>query len=70
MSQLEGEMDIEEARQIVRKRFSETESEWWHQGNEETFQHLLRILEPYMRPELAIEVLRTAFWATADEYGD
>lgn len=62
---------MEEARQFVHNRFNDLGvGEWWHQGNEETFQELLTILEPYMSPELAVRVLSTAFWAAADEYGD
>lgn len=63
-------MELEEARQFVKNRFSDLgEREWWHQGNEETFQELLNMLEPYMSPELAVRVLAAAFWAAADEYG-
>lgn len=63
-------MNAEEARKLIRHRFSEfQDTEWWHQSNEQTFQELFNILEPYMRPELAVSVLSTAFWTAADEYG-
>lgn len=63
-------MDIDEARRFVKNRFSDEPREWWHEGNEETFQELLNILTPYMSPELAARTLATAFWTAADEYGD
>lgn len=64
-------MDMEEARAFIHNRFQELgEGEWWHQGNEETFQELLNVLTPYVRPDVAVGVLSAAFWAAAGEYGD
>lgn len=64
-------MDITEAKAFIHNRFQELgEGEWWHQGNEETFQELFNVLEPYMSPELAVRCLAAAFWAAANEYGD
>jgi hypothetical protein len=66
-----GDMTIEEARQFVHNRLSAvSEGEWFHQGNEETYQQLLNLMEPYMPLNLACSVLSAAFWAAANEHGN